>query len=69
MFYNISSCGVYYKHVTIINDNSRIVSKWSSKFIDDARGVIYNSHMLIVQATGLTGPFWQRVSDDEENQF
>jgi hypothetical protein len=25
--------------------------------------------MFIVQATGLTGPFWQGVSDDEENQF
>ncbi len=60
---------MYYKHVTIINDNSSIISKWSSEFIDDARGVIYNRHMFIVQATGLTGSFWQRVSDEEENQF
>jgi hypothetical protein len=37
--------------MTIINDNSSIIIKWSFKFIDAARGVIYDRHMFIVQAT------------------
>ncbi len=38
--------------MTIINDDSSVIIKWSSKLIDAARGVIYNHHMFIVQATG-----------------
>jgi hypothetical protein len=49
---NIEICGLHYKHVTIVNDDSSIVTKWSSKLIDAARGVIYNRHMFILQATG-----------------
>ncbi len=30
-----------------------LVSKWSSKLIDDARVIIYDRHMFIVQATDL----------------
>jgi hypothetical protein len=41
---------MYFKHMTIVNDNSSIVSKWSSKLIDDARVTIYDRHMLMVQA-------------------
>jgi hypothetical protein len=44
---------LYYKHATIINDNSSIISKWSSKVIDDARGIIYDRQMFIIQATEL----------------
>ncbi len=36
--------------MTIINDDSNIVNKWSFKLIDDARVIIYNRHMFIVQA-------------------
>ncbi len=36
--------------MTIVNDNFSVVIKWSS--IDVARGVIYDRHMFIVQATG-----------------
>jgi hypothetical protein len=25
------TCGLYYKHITIVNDTSRVVSKWCSK--------------------------------------
>jgi len=46
-------CGLYYKHMKIINDDSSIIIKWSSKLIDAARGVIYDRHMFIVQATGV----------------
>ncbi len=39
--------------MTIINDDSSVVIKWSSKFIDTARGVIYDQQMFILQAIGL----------------
>jgi hypothetical protein len=44
--------GLYYKHMTIVNDDSNVISKLSSKLIDNARGVIYDHHMFIKQATG-----------------
>ncbi len=37
--------------MTIINDDSRVVNKLEASLIDDARVVIYNRHMFIVQAT------------------
>ncbi len=45
------TCGLYYKHMTIINDDSSNIIKWSSKLIDAARGIIYDRHMFIVKAT------------------
>jgi hypothetical protein len=47
------SCGRYYKPITIINDDSSIVNKLEPSLTDDARVIIYNHHMFIVQATGL----------------
>jgi hypothetical protein len=44
------SCGLYYKHVTIVNDDSSIINKWSFKLTDDARVIIYNQHRFIIQA-------------------
>jgi hypothetical protein len=44
--------GLYYKPITIVNDNSSIVNKLETSLIDAARVVIYNRHMYIVQATG-----------------
>ncbi len=38
--------------MTIVNDNSSVVSKWSFKLIDDPRVVIYDRHSFIIQATG-----------------
>ncbi len=38
--------------MTIVNDDSRIVDKLEASLTDDARVVIYNRHMFIVQATG-----------------
>jgi len=46
-------CGLYYKHMTIVNDDSSIVSEQSLKLIDDAKGIIYDHRMFIIQATGL----------------
>ncbi len=43
--------GLYYKPIMIVNDNSGIVKKLETSLIDDARVVIYDCHMFIVQAT------------------
>ncbi len=37
--------------MTIVNDNSRVVNKFETSLTDDARVVIYDRHMFIVQAT------------------
>jgi len=47
------SCGLYYKPITIVNDDSSIVSKLETSLIDDAKVVIYDRHMFIVQSTGV----------------
>ncbi len=44
--------GLYYKPMTIINDDSRVVSKLEASLTDYARVIIYNHRMFIVQATG-----------------
>jgi hypothetical protein len=36
----------------IVNDNSRIVNKLEASLTDDARVVIYDRHMFIIQVTG-----------------
>jgi hypothetical protein len=45
--------GLYYKHVTIVNDTSSGVNKLKASLNDAARGVIYEHHMFIAQATDL----------------
>jgi hypothetical protein len=45
------SCGLYYKHMTIINDDSSVVSEQSLKLVDDGRVIIYDRHMFIIQTT------------------
>jgi len=49
--YSQNFCGLYYKHVTINNDNSSIVNKWSLKLIDDTRVIIYDRNGFIKKAT------------------
>jgi hypothetical protein len=46
--------------MTIVNDDSSVIIKWSFKLIDAARGIIYDRHMFIVQATGIiiAGKAW-----------
>ena len=46
------SSGLYYKPLTIVNDDSRVITKLETSLTDDARVVIYDRHMFIVQATG-----------------
>ncbi len=38
--------------MTIVNDDSGVVNKLEASLTDDARVVIYERHMFIVQATG-----------------
>jgi hypothetical protein len=47
-------CGLYYKPITIVNDDSRVVNKLETSVADDARVIIYDRHMFIVQATGFS---------------
>ena len=44
---------LYYKHVTIVNYTSSGINKLKALLNDNARVVIYDHHMFIVQATGL----------------
>ncbi len=47
------TCGLYYKPITIVNDDARIIKKLDASLTDNARVVIYNRHMFILQATKL----------------
>jgi hypothetical protein len=38
----------------IVNDDSSVVNKFEDSITDDARVVIYNRHIFIVQALGNT---------------
>jgi hypothetical protein len=49
----LQNSGLYYKPMMIINDDSRVVTKLETSLTDDARVVIYDCHMFIVQATGV----------------
>ncbi len=50
---NLIFCGLYYEHITIINYDSSIINKFGTSLTGDARVIIYDRHMFIVQATGL----------------
>jgi hypothetical protein len=47
----LNNSGLYYKPMTIINDDSRVINKLEASLTDDARVIIYDCHMFIVQAT------------------
>ena len=48
---NQETNGLYYKPITIVNDDSRVINKLEISLTDDACIGIYDHHMLIVQAT------------------
>ncbi len=48
--YGTRRSGLYYKPITIVNDNSRVGNKLETSLTDDARVVIYDRHMFIEQA-------------------
>ncbi len=45
--------GLYYKPITIVYDDSRVIYKHETSLTDDTRVIIYDCHMFIVQATEL----------------
>jgi hypothetical protein len=46
-----TTCGMYYKPMTIVNDDFWVINKLEASLTDDARVVIYDHLMFIVQAT------------------
>ncbi len=52
-----SPCGLYYKNTTFVNYASSIVNKLQALLTDNAGVIIYDHHVLIVQATGWS--IWQ----------
>jgi hypothetical protein len=53
MVFDLKISGLYYKHTTIVNYASCIINKLKALLTDDARVVIYDCHVYIVQATGV----------------
>jgi hypothetical protein len=47
-------CGLYYKHVTILNYYSSIINKFRGSHTDGTRVIIYDHHMFMGQATSGT---------------
>jgi hypothetical protein len=45
--------GLYYKHITIVNDDTCVINKFEASLTDDTRVVIYDHRMFIVQVTGV----------------
>jgi hypothetical protein len=43
--------GLYYKPTTIVNDDCSAVNMLEASLTDDARFIIYDRHMFIVEAT------------------
>ncbi len=39
--------------MTILNDDSRVITKLETSLTDDARVIIYEHHIFIVQARGV----------------
>jgi hypothetical protein len=48
-FVHATNSSLYYKHITIVNDDSSIINKFGATFTDEARVVIYDCQMFIVQ--------------------
>ncbi len=57
LLYILTGC-LFYKPITIVNDDSSIVNKLETSLIDDARVIIYDCHMFIVQATVWRNSGW-----------
>ncbi len=47
----LTTGGLYYKHITIVNDDSSIINKWLESFTDDTRVIVQNHNMFIILAT------------------
>ncbi len=54
----------------IVNGDSRVINKLEVSLTDDARVVIYDHHMFIVQATAVSiVNFWHNFETSPNNVF
>ncbi len=53
MLYSTGPSGLYYKHIMIVIYDSSVINKFKASASVDARFVIYDCHMFIVQAPDL----------------
>ncbi len=44
----VMTSGLYYKPMTIVNDDSRVINKLETSLTDDTRVIIYDCHMFIL---------------------
>jgi hypothetical protein len=51
MLHYIDTNRLYYKHFTIVNDDSGIINKGWVSLTDDTKLIIYDCNMFIIQAT------------------
>jgi hypothetical protein len=51
---SLNTCGLYYKPMMVVKDNSGVINKLEASLTDNTRVIIYDCHMFIVQATGIT---------------
>jgi hypothetical protein len=47
----MEACGLYYKPITIVNDDSSIINMLETSLTDDAKVIIYDRLYFIVKAT------------------
>ncbi len=64
-FKEMKFSGLYYKPLTIVNNDSRVINKLEASHTDNERVIIYDRHMFIVPATVQYGPLgyfliWQQ---------
>jgi hypothetical protein len=53
--FTLKTSGLYYKPMMIVHDDSRVINKLEASLTDNARVIIYDCHMFIVQAKDYTG--------------
>ncbi len=41
-------CKLYYKHITIVNDDSSIINKWQVALTDDTKVIICDCNMFTI---------------------
>ncbi len=64
----VLSSGLVYKPMPNILNDSRVVNKLETSFTDDARVIIYDRHLFIVQATHLSS-FLPRLESSYANNL
>ncbi len=60
--YNVDICGLYYKPMTIVNDDSRVINKLEASLTDNARDIIYDCHKQLNSAVLLANKVKNRLA-------